>query len=67
MYPIIKVLKRIDEYYISIYLKAVGKSVPPHSLLPKYSRQERVHPCTLCCPIIFKLGRKECTPTLFPA
>ena len=41
-----------------IYLWA-GKSVPLHSLLPEYSRQERVYPRTLCCPIIFKLGKKH--------
>ena len=51
-------------------LNTVGmKLCTQHSLMSEYySRQKRVlHPCTFYCPIIFKLGRKECTPTLFPA
>ena len=38
-------------------LSYLGTHIPPHSLLPEYSRREREYPHTLRCPIIFKLGR----------
>jgi hypothetical protein len=38
-------------------------TLPPHSLLPEYSRQERVYTPTLfAAPFNFNMGRKEYTP-----
>ena len=43
------------------------KSVPLHSSLPAYNRQERVYPHTIALPSLINTGKKECTPTLFSA
>ena len=63
--------------YVSQVLWMYGQSVPLQPVLPEYSRQERilpeynrqerVYPGPHSFLPEYTVGRKECTPALFPA